>query len=352
MRFLPTAFLALLVLGSSSPVRADSAQPPAPNEANTDVARKLYEDGRAFYRQKEFAKARSAFLAAWALRRHWQVAGNLGDSERRLGLFRDAAEHLAFAVRVGASDTVAQAQDRAQAQEDVSRMRAILDEVTREVATVKVSSTQSGSEIWLDGKHVGQIPLDDPMFLDPGQHTIETRAAGQSLTKISLNVNRGEMRDLQLPLSSRSTSTTAAGSSVVLRPETTSGFSSTRTVLLIAGTGTTLAAAGFGIWFLTRASAAQSDVDRLSAQTRQQDGPGACLAPDAIAQPVCTQLQQAADRKSAATSGETASWVMTGAFAAATAGIYVLWPQHDREAALVTPQLGPHGGAVVIHGTF
>ena len=44
-------------------------------------------------------RARLFYVSAWRAQHHWQIAGSLGHAELALGLYRDAAEHLAFFLR-------------------------------------------------------------------------------------------------------------------------------------------------------------------------------------------------------------------------------------------------------------
>jgi hypothetical protein len=60
------------------------AQPaPAPSgDVQTDKARELHIEADALYRRGDYAKARASYLAAWALKQHWQIAGSLADCEK------------------------------------------------------------------------------------------------------------------------------------------------------------------------------------------------------------------------------------------------------------------------------
>ena len=49
--------------------------------------------------KKDWTAAHAAFLEAWKLNEHYQIAANLGSMEIKLGRFRDAAEHLAIYLR-------------------------------------------------------------------------------------------------------------------------------------------------------------------------------------------------------------------------------------------------------------
>src|SRR6185437_10486880 len=115
--------LAVSVCATAGAVAQPSTPPPAgpKSDARTDQARELHIKGVALYEQGQFDKAEAAFLAAWALKKHYQIASNLGACEMKLGRFRDAAEHLAFFLRE---------QPSTGNPEDRKRTQALFDEAT------------------------------------------------------------------------------------------------------------------------------------------------------------------------------------------------------------------------------
>src|ERR1700687_6037278 len=79
-----------------------AAQPKSPAPLPTAVAaaaraRALHVEGARLFELGKYDQAYVAFLAAWALKKHPQIAANLGDCEVKIGKYRDAAEHFAFA---------------------------------------------------------------------------------------------------------------------------------------------------------------------------------------------------------------------------------------------------------------
>lgn len=160
--------LATALLGVSAlPATPAHAQPASSPE--TDRARELHRAGDAAFKAGKLEEARTAYLAAWALKKHWQIATNLGDAELRTGRQRDAAEHLAYALREGGGEMAAAQRDGVQK---------ALTEAKTQVATVEVQIAPEGADVVVDGEFVGRSPLADPVFLAPGEHAIEVKRVG------------------------------------------------------------------------------------------------------------------------------------------------------------------------------
>ena len=101
----PTLLVAVTAAIAAAVSGTALAAPEGVNDAAiTDKARELRNEGNAFYKKGDLPHARAAYLGAWLLKKHWQIALNLGDVEVRLGLFREGAEHLAYYLRESAKE--------------------------------------------------------------------------------------------------------------------------------------------------------------------------------------------------------------------------------------------------------
>jgi hypothetical protein len=166
-------------------------QAPAESEAMTDKARDLYMEGRTLYGQRAWDKAHAAFLAAWSLKKHWQIAGMLGHCEVQLGRHRDAAEHLAFAVRTGSPSA------------NPSELEVLQDqlaEVKRKVGVVSVQVEGQQAEVLVDGRVVGTSPLLDPLFVDPGEYVLKARTTNRTSSEVKVTVGAGSVKEVKLRL--------------------------------------------------------------------------------------------------------------------------------------------------------
>src|SRR5215212_6726576 len=100
LRFLFSATVAAFVLAGELSAQAQPIQQAPPSStAIDDKARELFLEGVKATEKGQWARAHAAFLAAWSLKQHYQIAGNLGTAEAKLGKWRDAATHLSMYLR-------------------------------------------------------------------------------------------------------------------------------------------------------------------------------------------------------------------------------------------------------------
>ncbi len=188
--------LSLTQLGTAAALLGALLLVPAPARAQDDVtlsmARERFKEGVSYFDKKDFAKARVAFLQAYALKKHPAVLLNLAQSELRSGHEADAAKHFAQYLREHKDATDAERQG---ADTGLTAAKALVGEVALEVDA-------TGAEVYVDGDLEGQAPLPGVVYLTPGSHEIQARkdgktvsgnvvaAAGQS-TSLSLSLTRG-----------------------------------------------------------------------------------------------------------------------------------------------------------------
>jgi len=165
---LVAALLAVVLQGG----HAYAQQPPA-SDPVTEVARQRYEEGVKAFDAGRYEDARSAFLQAYALKRHPAVLLNLGLSEIRTGKYvEDGGNHLQQFLREHAGATPDQ---------KASAEKAIGD-AKKKTAWLVVSVDASGADVSVDGTAVGKSPLLDPYFVKPGKHTLLATHSGKSAT--------------------------------------------------------------------------------------------------------------------------------------------------------------------------
>lgn len=192
-RFLGACVIAGCLVASPN-ARAQQDDP-----TTTAAARERFKEGVAYFDKKEFEKARAAFLQAYALKKHPAVLLNLAQSEVRSGHERDAAKHFSQYLRE-ATDASPAERDSAQA-----------GLATARTAVVEVALTvdEPGAEVSVDGQAEGSSPLVDPLFLEPGSHTIEAKK-GDKVASQTISGKAGERKDARLALAVAKTPVAAA----------------------------------------------------------------------------------------------------------------------------------------------
>jgi hypothetical protein len=150
-----------------------STVPFAPRAAHaqdqvTALARERFLEGVAAYDAGNYEEARTAFLQAYALKRHPAVLLNLGQSELRAGHTEDGAMHLHEFLHehAGATD-----EQKTAANQGIAEARK-----TTGFAVVIVNVDDAN--ITVSGKPIGKSPLLWPVYVQPGKHTVTATKDG------------------------------------------------------------------------------------------------------------------------------------------------------------------------------
>ena len=163
--------------------------PPEPDEGGR-AAQWLSRGNKAF-KEGRFADAEQAYREAFALKRGYDVAGNLGAAELAQGKRREAAQHLAFTLRL--FPITGDPGLRAQMEKAYEQCRA-------EVGAVHVEVEPKGAQILVDGVAQGEGPLADDVFLEPGEHRVEATLDGFTAALRRVSVEKGVAAAVQLTL--------------------------------------------------------------------------------------------------------------------------------------------------------
>lgn len=131
-------------------------------DAVTEVAKQRYEEGVKAFDAGRYEDARTAFLQAYALKKHPAVLLNLGLSEVRGGHYEDAGNHLQQFLRLHAT---------ASPQQKTTAEKAI-GEAKKKAGFIIVIADANGAAVSVDGVNIGTTPLLDPYFVKPGKHTV------------------------------------------------------------------------------------------------------------------------------------------------------------------------------------
>jgi tetratricopeptide (TPR) repeat protein len=145
--------LALSLLARTSAAQSDE---------ETEVARQRFKEGVQHYDQREYDKARLAFLQAYLLRPHPAVLLNLAQSELRAGRYADAATNFAKYIR---ENPTAEAE----------HAKTSFDEAKLKVAELNVEVDAAGAMVVLDGNDVARSPVPNVLYLAPGHHVVLAR---------------------------------------------------------------------------------------------------------------------------------------------------------------------------------
>jgi hypothetical protein len=180
------AFACLTAPASAALAASPNADSAVAND--TDRPRVLYRQAEAAFAAGKIDEARRLLLEAWGVRQSYDVAAALGQAELELKLYRDAAEHLDFAVRNFAP---------LESEVALDGVKNDLRAAKSQVAEVRIAVSEPGATVSVNGKAVGQSPLTASVFLDPGSHAFGARLAARTQDK-RMALARGGSYDLQL----------------------------------------------------------------------------------------------------------------------------------------------------------
>jgi tetratricopeptide (TPR) repeat protein len=169
------------------------AQPKPPVAAQ--VAQ-LFEQAQAAFAKGDKQGACDAYKAAWALQKSYDIAGNLGNVEVKLGKYRDAAEHLAFAL-----DNFPPTGEPATQKAIEKKLADVLKEVGRVRVRVTVNdASTSGASVTVNGTPAGTSPIAGTLFVAPGTVVIEAKLPGYLDAHQELAVAKGSEQAVTLAL--------------------------------------------------------------------------------------------------------------------------------------------------------
>jgi hypothetical protein len=302
--------------------------PPATAAAKpADRADELFAQASAAYDAGRFSEAEAKLSEAWAVRKTYDIAGNLGVVELRLGKAARAAEHLAWALQHFApSDSE---QTRTGYQQQLAKARA-------GCGALRIRVNVAGAEVTVGGRAVAAAPLEDEVFVEAGSVTVAARGAGYVTAQQVVSVGKGEEREVKLVL---------VGVAPVVVP------AGPRVPVLIAGGVTAGVAVIAGAAFAALAKTKAGDAADQRAALVDAGGAATCGTPLSTS---CQALQ--ASMRSQATFGNVATWsfIAAGTGGAGTA-IYAFVSSRSAArapAARVVPVVVGRGAGVGLLGNW
>lgn len=345
-RFL-ASFLAATVLQVTLPnvVAAQTTQASADEGAK---ARELFRQGAAAMKDGKFPEARKALLQVWTIRQSYDVAAVLGQAELELKAYRDAAEHLDFALKNLAPRESA---------ETLANIKNGLATAKQHIAEVRLTVNEPNARITIDNTDAGVSPLSGSLYVAPGQHIIQAHLDTDRIAKQTIQASSGSTYTVELtvpppPVSGPSAPGSGLGAAAPApkQPADRIDTGPSLTPVFIGG-GLAVVGAALGIGYRISASSHYDDLQTL----KEKNGADGCKNGTALPAD-CSAQQTAADSVDSRRNISTVSFVVAGAAAVGTA-LYWFWPRSSAERAaaanfVVSGAPAPHGGSIVLSGSF
>jgi len=331
--------VAASALCATRPGYADEPKRPAaelaPGEGD-EQARKWVAEGNKAYAVGDWVAAEKAYSEAFKLKPQYDIAGNLGIAQIGQDKFREAAQNLAYTLRLFPVTGDPETRKMMQRPYDLAKQY---------VGALKVRVNVKGADVLVDGKSVGEAPLLDPVYVEAGEHKVEAKLTGYHDALYPVRVDKGSSVDVQLNL--------------MPMPKAEGGGEDMELVVrkrsklpaIIAG-GVAVAAAGVGVAMMVVSAGKKDDALVLD----KAIGAGGCTG--AMPDGRCQELRDTAYQVDTFHNVGVGAFIGAGVLAAAAVG-YLVWPQQKVLQKKVTglavqaaPVIGRGQGGIVFSGSF
>ncbi|MRG96388.1 PEGA domain-containing protein [Polyangium spumosum] len=331
----------------SAPVLGQGAKAGAtPQPAASDVAtrvQKLYVDGAFWADKGQYEKARALFEEAFKLDARPQIAANLGNAELEVGKPREAAEHFDYFFR---EDKTATPAERA-AIEDLQK------KALAKIGTLRVTVDVPGAEVFVDGRSVGKAPLASPIYVDPGNYTIEAKAPGHVPASRLTAVAAGA----QLPIDFKLAAAGETGGPgpigpPIVPPPTEQGW---RKPLMYTSIGLGVLGLGVGIGFTVAAEGKNQEVDDEVLYWQVRTSTANPICPLGVENdPRCVKLNKLIDERDSLMRFGIVGYALAGVGAAGAIAIALTTPKSLKadENKAPTVMVVPTLSGLVAFGSF
>ncbi len=335
----------MLLVAIVCATRVALAAPPSSTEADARRA-----EGIEAFRRQDYEAARVAFAQSYAIAPRTATLLSLAIAELNSGHPLEAARHLRQYIR--ASDAPA---DKV---EEVRRK--MLPKAEAQLGRLQVEAP-SGARIFVDGNDVGAMPLAEPIDVMPGSHEVAVDVGGRT-NKVQVLAAAGQVSRVRVEIANDKTAEPApvapASSMATLttpeRVDTTSSWSTPKTVFVISAAAAAVVSAAVGVYFSLQSGSAASDADALRPVV--SSARGYCYLPPPERQGICDRFAEdlavyPRDRNLA-----TGFYVGAGILAVGAVAAWLLWPSKTGTAprAQLIPMIEGARGASGFHlvGSF
>jgi len=316
--------LSALLFWSTSSAHAQPKDQPTPHDAIKDTAGDLFDRGVKAMDEQRWEDCRAAFLAAWGIHRHYQIAGSLAICEAKLARYAEAAEHVSFFLREMPATAPAERKTGGET---------FFKEIRPKVAELSIRVNKSGAEVFVDGRSVGRAPLSVPVFVEPGDRKLEAKF-GDAIARGTVSAKGGGTHEVVLTFGE------------LTKPS--QGWRPPLPLVLASG-GLALAGLGAGVG-LTVAAIGKGDEAKAAAVA---GGRSACFTPPSGRKTACDALASAWRDRDSLNNAAVGAFVLGGVLTAATVGLFVWRGSIGEHAAIqVAPSVGKRSGGVILTGQW
>lgn len=300
---------------------------PAADAQQSDPVRELFKRGTKALQEGDFATAERLLSQAYAQRQAPDIAGNLGYAELMNKKYRQAAEHLDFAVNNPLGRTKP---------EQAKFIKEQRDAAFRHVAVLQLSSSTPCKVVLNEQSLEVLANQRTTLYLDAGNHSLTATATGHETLKLHLDLAKGTQTERILELVP------------VAEPPGTSPLVVVGAVF--AGAGAVLGGTAIGL--AVAANGKDSDIAALT--TTVSDGGANCNAPEASLTQPCTDLANAFESRDSLNNAALGVGVAGGLSLVVGAALIIMGVTTDTPEPSTTfvPAIAPHVGGFALQHNF
>ena len=192
---------------------------------------KLFEKGDIEKALAEYEGALADYQAAYEAFPDAKIYFPIAQAEQRLGRFVDALQHYQQLLEEG-KDIPGQLKTQVE--------RELID-VKKNLAAVVIEAQPEGALVLIDGSQVAKTPMDQPVFVEPGAHTLTIKLEGFKTIERKVDLAMGkEFRDRMVMVADAGDGggkTPAGGTVVTKGAEVDTGKDRPSKALLVVGIG-------------------------------------------------------------------------------------------------------------------
>lgn len=164
---------------------ATAAGSSAPIAAEIDAtARQLFVDGVAAFERQEYAKAYASLLAAWNVKKHWQIAATLGAAAMQVGKPVEAAGYFTYYGRESPADRKEKA-------------KALLADAAAKVGTVVLTVEPADAVVTVDGV-ASEVKSGEMVYVEAGTHHTLIAKKGTETAEAEVTLDAGQRKSIDL----------------------------------------------------------------------------------------------------------------------------------------------------------
>ena len=190
-----TCFSLLAALAISLATTSSFAQPADDQSTDSnealEKAREHYQLAIELYQAGDYEQALVEFERAYKLSPNYRVLFNIGQTAITLRNYPLALRSFEQYLEDGGNNVP---KDR---QENV---KSDIESLKRRVARIDVNVNEEGSEVLIDGEVTGVTPLEEPLMVNAGRHTILVRKRGWIEQRRSVTLAGAEIVNLTIEL--------------------------------------------------------------------------------------------------------------------------------------------------------